>query len=83
MPVLQDRCTLPERLDLQVDVSQVLRVAAVLLGQPALLAEAELALGLARPQADERGYARLVDLLDAEEGRCAKARAALGTGPVS
>lgn len=83
VPVLQDRCTLPERLDLQVDVSQVLRVAALLLGQPALLAEAELALGLARPQVDERGYARLVDLLDAEEGRCAKARAALGIGPVS
>jgi hypothetical protein len=82
VPVLQDRCTLPERLDLQVDVSQVLRVAAVLLGQPALLAEAELALVLARPQADERGYARLVDRLDAEQGRCARARAALGIGPV-
>jgi hypothetical protein len=63
-------------------VSRVLRVAAVLLGDQALLAEAELVLMLARPQADERGYARLVDLLDVEEERCAKARAALGIGPI-
>ena len=80
VPVLQDRYTLPERLELQADVSRVLRVAAVLLEDQALLAEAELVLVLARPRADERGYARLVDLLDAEEERCAKARATLGIG---
>ena len=82
VPVLQHRCTLPESLELRADVSRVLRVAAVLLGDQALLAEAELVLMLARPQADERGYARLVDLLDVEEERCAKARAALGIGTI-
>ena len=83
LPVLQDRCTLPERLELQVDVSLVLRVAAVTLGDPALLAEAELALMIARAEAEERCYVRLVDLLEAEEARCAKARAALEITPVS
>jgi hypothetical protein len=38
---------------------------------------------LARPEAEERGYARLVDLIDAEADRCDAARAALGITPVS
>ena len=83
VPVLLGSLTLPERLELQADVSLVLRVAAMTLGDQALLAEAELTLMLARPDAEARGYARLVDLIDAEADRCDAARAALGITPVS
>jgi hypothetical protein len=58
-------------------------VAAVTLGDPSLLTEAELTLTLARPEAEERGYDRLVALIDAEADRCDTARAALGITPVS
>ena len=83
VPVLLARCTPPEQIELHADVSLVLRVAALTLGDPSLLAEAELALLIARPEAEERGYARLVALIDVEADRCDTARAALGITPVS